>query len=117
MAASNSQIPFAPLGQTVVVAAAAVAPAGVQAPIFASSGTSAGQFRIFNSSTNLVHIGVGATAAAAQSNAVAAAAGAPATSIPLPPGACEILRFGQDNFFSGVSSAAASVFITPGEGL
>ena len=30
---TNSQIAFSPLGQTIVVAAAAVAPAGIQAPV------------------------------------------------------------------------------------
>lgn len=31
---TNSQIAFAPLGKTIVVAAAASAPAGIQAPVY-----------------------------------------------------------------------------------
>lgn len=114
--ATNSQIAFNPQGNTVVVAAAAVAPLGVQAPV-ANGQTAAGQFRIVNAGTNLVHLGVGPTAAAAQANAVAATAGNPAAGIPLVPGAVEILRFGAEAFFSGLASAANTVYVTPGEGL
>jgi hypothetical protein len=68
--ATNSQIAFGPLGETVVVAAAAVAPAGVQAlvaPKFDAQST--GQYRIINSSTYFVFLGIGQTAAAATANA------------------------------------------------
>jgi hypothetical protein len=50
-------------------------------------------------------------------NAVAPVAGTPSAAIVLVPGAVEILRFNQDTFFSGLSSAAATVYITPGQGL
>lgn len=116
--ATNSQIAFNPQGNTVVVAAAAVAPSGVQAPVnIKFNEQETGQVRIVNAGTNLVHLGVGPTAAAAQANAVAAAAGAPAAGIPLVAGAVEILRFNQNTYFSGLSSAAATVYITPGQGL
>lgn len=116
--ATNSQIPFNPQGLTIAVAANVAAPAGVQAPVFAQlSNQAVGQFRIVNSSTNTVHLGVGATAALAQSNAVAAAAGAPAAGIPLLAGAVEIIRFAPDVFFSGVAAGASTVFVTPGQGL
>lgn len=114
--ATNSQIAFNPQGKTVVVAADAVAPVGVQAPV-ANGQTSSGQFRIVNAGTSTVHLGIGPTASAAQANAVAATAGNPAAGIPLVPGAVEILRFGAESFFSGLSSAAATVYITPGQGL
>ena len=117
--ATNSQIPFNPLGNTVVVAADAVAPAGVAAPVFpAFSAQERGEVRIVNASPNLVHLGVGSSAALAQAAAVAAAAGSPAAGIPLVAGAVEVLRFGQGAFFSGVSAAGAStVYVTPGQGL
>jgi len=116
--ATNSQIAFNPQGETVVVAAAAVAPLGVQVPVYEKfSSHVAGQMRIVNASTNLVHIGYGPTAAIAQANAVAATAGNPAPSIPLLGGAVEILRFSAGLYFSGAAGAASTVYMTPGEGL
>lgn len=116
--ATNSQIAFNPQGNTIVVAAAAVAPAGVQAPVnnqFDAQAT--GQVRIVNAGTNLVHLGVGPTAALAQANAVAAAAGSPAAGIPLVAGAVEIMRFPLGSYFSGLASGATTVYLTPGEGI
>jgi len=117
--ASNSQIAFAPMGNTVVVPAAAVAPTGVQAPVLGrldAQGT--GQYRIINASTTVtVFLGVGGTAAEATANAVAPVAGTPSAAIVLVPGAVEILRFGRESFFSGLGSAAATVYIVQGEGL
>jgi hypothetical protein len=115
--ATNSQIAFNPQGKTVVIAAAAVAPAGVQVPIYKNLPVNTGQIRVVNASDNLVHLGIGPTAAAAQANAVAATAGNPANSIPLVAGAVEILRFGPDSYFSGVASGASTVYMTPGQGL
>lgn len=116
--ATNSQIAFNPQGETVVVAAAAVAPAGIQAPTYPRfSQQATGQVRVVNAGTSTVHLGVGATAAEAQANAVAAVAGNPGPGIPLVPGAVEILRFPVDAYFSGVASGAATVYLTPGQGL
>jgi len=116
--ATNSQIAFNPQGSTVLVAAAAVAPAGVQVPVnnqFNAQET--GQVRIVNAGTNIVHIGVGPTAALAQANAVAATAGTPAAGIPMLPGAVEIMRFPVGSYFSGVASSATTIYMTPGQGL
>lgn len=116
--ATNSQIAFNPQGKTVVVAAAAVAPLGVQAPVdqrFSAQET--GQVRVVNAGTATVHLGVGPTAAAAQANAVAATAGNPAAGIPLVAGAVEIMRFPAGSYFSGLASVATTVYLTPGEGL
>ena len=116
--ATNSQIAFNPQGNTVVIAAAAVAPAGVQVPVnnkFNAQET--GQMRIVNASMNTVHLGVGPTAAIAQANAVAAAAGVPAAGIPLVAGAVEILRFPFGAYFSGVAAGDSTVYMTPGEGI
>jgi len=116
--AQNSQIAFAPLGKTVVIAAAASAPTGVQALVdsrFDGQGT--GQYRIINSSANTVFLGVGSTAAIATANAVAPTAGSPTAAIVLVPGAVEILRFARTSYFSGLASAAATVYIVQGEGI
>lgn len=116
--ATNSQIAFAPLGKTVVVPAATVASAGVQAlvvPKFDAQST--GQYRIINSSDNIVFLGVGSTAAIATANAVAPVAGTPSAAIVLVPGAVEVLRFGRESFFSGLATAASTVFIVQGEGM
>ena len=116
--AQNSQIAFAPLGNTVVIPAAAVASTGVQALVDARFNAQAvGQYRIINSSANTVFLGVGSTAAIATANAVAPVAGTPSAAIVLVPGAVEILRFNINTYFSGLSSAAATVYITPGQGL
>lgn len=116
--ATNSQIAFNPQGKTVVVAAAAIAPLGVQAPVYEKFNAQAtGQVRVVNAGTGTVHLGVGPTAAAAQANAVAATAGNPAAGIPLVAGAVEVLRFPAGWYFSGVAGAASTVYLTPGEGL
>jgi hypothetical protein len=117
--ASNSQIAFAPLGNTVLIPAAAAASTGVQALVDARfDGQGTGQYRIINSSLNTVFLGVGPTAAIATANAVAPIAGTPSAAIVLVPGAVEVLRFGRESFFSGLAPLGAStVFIVPGEGI
>ena len=120
MPVSASQIPFNPLGDTVVIAADSTAPTGVQVPVTVATPLDPGyaaEYRIVNSSTYTVHLGVGTSAAAAQTAAVAATAGSPAAGIPILPGAVEILRFSPGAYFSGKASAAATVYITPGQGL
>jgi hypothetical protein len=115
---TNSQIAFAPLGETVVVPAAASAPAGVQALVYGrldAQGT--GQYRIINDSVYTVFLGVGTTAALATANAVAPVSGNPSPAIVLVPGAVEVLRFARTSYFSGLASAAATVYIVPGEGM
>jgi hypothetical protein len=115
---NNSQIAFNPQGKTIVVPAAATAPAGVQAPVLVRFDPQAtGQYRIVNAGTTTVFLGAGVSAADATAKAVAPVAGTPSDAIVLLPGAVEILRFNKDTFFSGLSSAAATVYITPGQGL
>jgi hypothetical protein len=115
---TNSQIAFAPLGNTVLIPAAAMASTGVQALVDARfDGQGTGQYRIINSSLNTVFLGVGPTAAIATAHAVAPVAGTPSAAIVLVPGAVEVLRFGRESFFSGLASAASSVYIVPGQGL
>jgi hypothetical protein len=116
--ATNSQIAFNPQGKTVVIAATTTAPTGLQAPVDTKYTPQAtGQYRIVNSGTVAVFLGFGSTAAIATANAVAAVAGTPSNAIVLLPGTIEVLRFTPEIFFSGLASAAASVYITPGQGL
>jgi len=116
--AQNSQIAFAPLGNTVVIPASTSASTGVQALVDARFDAQAvGQYRIINSSANTVFLGIGPTAAIAAANAVAPVAGTPSAAIVLVPGAVEVLRFGRESFFSGLASAASTVYIVQGEGM
>jgi hypothetical protein len=115
---TNSQIAFCPLGETIVVAADAVAPTGIRAAVYAKfDPQNVGQYRFVNAGTNTVFLGTGATAAEATANAVAPIAGDPSPAIVLVPGAVEILRFNQGTYFSGLAAAANTVYITPGQGL
>jgi hypothetical protein len=115
---TNSQIAFTPLGKTVVVAAAASAPTGVQAPVSEKfNPQNAGQYRFVNAGSNTVFLGTGPTAALAQAASVAPVAGTPSDAIVLVPGAVEILRFNKDTFFSGLASGATTIYVTPGQGI
>ena len=111
MSFSASQIPFAPLGNTVTITANVAAPVGVQAPVV-SPEYEAGQYRVVNASTNTIFLAVGSTAAAAATRAASVA-----TSIPLLTGAVEIIRFGKDSYFSATAAGASTLYITPGQGL
>lgn len=115
---NNSQIAFSPLGETIVVAAAGTAPAGIQAPVYQKyDPQNAGQYRFVNAGTNTVFLGTGASAAEATDNAVAPIAGNPSPAVVLLPGAVEILRFNKDTYFSGLASGATTVYVTPGQGI
>lgn len=115
---TNSQIAFSPLGETIVVAANATAPAGIQAPVLTKfDHQSTGQYRLVNAGTNTVFLGTGTSAAEATANAVAPIAGNPSPAIVLLPGAVEIIRFNKDTYFSGLAAAANTIYITPGQGL
>lgn len=114
--ASNSQIPFQPMGASHLLPAATPAPTPIQVSVDRTQ-TGVGQYRVINNSNQTVFLGVGATAAQATARAAAIAAGTPADTIVLVPGAVEILRFNNDAWFTGLSAAAANVYITPGQGL
>lgn len=115
---NNSQIAFNPLGKTVVVPAAGSASTGVQAPVLPKyNPQNTGQYRFINAGLTTVFLGTGPTAALAEAAAVAPIAGTPSDAIVLVPGAVEILRFNIDTYFSGLSSSAATVYVTPGQGI
>lgn len=116
--ASNSQIAFAPLGETVAITANATAPDGVQVLVAPRNiDNSLGQYRVVNAGTAIVHLGVGSTVAKAKANAEAAVSGNPGAGLPLLPGAVEIVRFGADSYFSGLAASAQTIYITPGQGI
>ena len=116
--ATNSQIAFAPLGETAAITAAATAPDGVQALVFErNKASSTGQYRVVNAGTAIVHLGTGPTVATAKANAEAAVSGNPGAGIPLLPGAVEILRFSPEIYFSGLAASAQTLYITPGQGI
>ena len=104
---------FSPLGTTVSFTAASTVPTSAQAKS-ATGKPNAFQYRIVNSGTNLVLLGVGVDDDAAKAAAASIAAGA----IPLVPGAVEVLDFPAGSFFTGKTASGTSVvYVTPGEGL
>ena len=106
--------PFAPNGQTTAFTAATSAPTPVQALNYELSGM-AGQYRVINSGSQVVFLGVGRTSAEATANATVVTSTGP--SLPLLPGTDEILSFGFNAYFTGITSSGTSqIYITPGNG-
>lgn len=105
--------PFTPSGNTVTFTAVITTP---PTPVQAVSTTLGGnQYRILNSGTVTVFLGVGRDAAGATANASVVTS--TATSIPLLAGTDEILTFVPNSYFTGItSSSSAVVYITPGDG-
>ena len=104
---------FLRLGNTVVFTAAATAPTAVQSTNLNLGAT---QYRIINSGTVVVFLGVGDTAASANTNAVVVTSSQ--FSIPLLPGTDEVLTFNANSYFTGItSSGTAVVYVTAGDGM
>lgn len=104
---------FSPLGTTVSFTAASVVPTSAQAKS-ATGKQNSFQYRVVNSGTELVLLGVGVDDTAAKAAAASIAAGA----IPLVPGAVEVLGFPAGSYFTGKTASGTSVvYVTPGEGL
>ena len=111
---SNSNA-FSPNGNTVTFTANTSAPTPVQASNYEPSGM-AGQYRVINAGTITVFLGVGNSSANATANAQVVSTSGP--SIPLLPGTDEILSFGFNAYFTGVTvSGTSQVYITPGNGI
>ena len=107
-------MPFTPMGNTVVFTANTTAPTPVQVSGF---GPGANQYRIIiPQGSNTVFLGFGTTAAAATSNAVVVTS--TSFTMPILPGTDEILTFLPNAYFTGItSSGSTSVYITPGDGV
>lgn len=100
-----------------LVASSATPALGVQvSPMEQFQGAPAGVYRIHNTGSVIVHLGVGGTDAEAQARAVAPTAGTPQRSVAIAPGAVELMSFPKDSYFSGFSSSGSTLFITAGEG-
>jgi hypothetical protein len=103
---------FTPTGNTVTFTANTTAATPVQA---VSTTLGGNQYRILNSGTVTVFMGVGSTSALATANATVVTS--TALAIPLLAGTDEILTFSPNAYFTGItSSSTAVVFITPGDG-
>ena len=104
--------PFTPTGNTVMFTASTSAPTPVQAVSTTLGGS---QYRILNSGTVTVFMGVGNTAAASTSNATVITS--TSSTIPLLAGTDEILTFNANAYFTGITaSSTAVVYLTPGDG-
>lgn len=103
---------FTPTGNTVMFTANTTAPSPVQA---VSTTLGGNQYRILNSGTVTVFMGVGNTSAASTSNATVITS--TSSTIPLLAGTDEILTFNPNAYFTGITAASTSVvYITPGDG-
>ena len=110
---TNSQIAFAPLGPTVSFLAATPTPPTAAQATTNTGETPTGVYRVVNSGTVTVFLGVGTSSALAVT-----AASTLATSIPLLPGAVEVIRFAPNLYFTGLSaSSTATVYVTQGIGI
>ena len=103
---------FTPTGNTVMFTANTTAPTPVQA---VSTTLGGNQYRILNSGTVTVFMGVGSTAALSTSNATVITS--TSATIPLLAGTDEILTFSPNSYFTGITAAStAVVYLTPGDG-
>lgn len=105
---------FNPTGNTITFVANTTAPTPVQC--VSTSGTSYNQYRIFNSGSNLIFIGVGANAVLANTNATVVSSSN--TGLPVLPGTLEIFSFPANIFFTAITTTGNSVvYVTPGLGM
>ena len=103
---------FTPTGNTVMFTASTTAPTPVQA---VSTTLGGNQYRILNSGTVTVFMGVGSTAALSTSNATVITS--TSATIPILAGTDEILTFSPNAYFTGITaSSTAVVYITCGDG-
>lgn len=106
--------PFTNQGNTYVFTSDATAPTPVQ--VVSSSGA-ANTYLITNTGNYTVFLGVGTSAATATANAVIPTAGNPQRCIPILPGTAQTFNLWANAFFTGISSAASVVYVTPGDGM
>jgi len=103
---------FSKTGNTVTFTAGVSAPTPVQC---LSSTLGGNQYRIINAGSTIVFLGYGVDAA----NATAFSANVTSTgqAFPLLAGTDEILTFVPNAYFTGTSTANATIYITPGDGV
>lgn len=113
-----SMQPFTPQGKTIAITANTTAPAAVQCPAANSLGSVT--YRIANpEATETVWYTMSSDPGCnANCTIPAPGAGNSALTIPLSAGGIEVVRGPQNAYFTGVTrSAAANMFVTPGDGL
>ena len=103
---------FTKTGNTVTFTAAVSAPTPVQVTNTTIGGN---QYRIINSGTSVVFLGYGTTDA--EATAASANVTSSGSAFPLLAGTDEILTFVPNAFFTGTSTANATIYITPGDGV
>ena len=104
---------FTKTGNTITFVANTSAPTPVQC---LSTTLGGNQYRVINTGTITVFLGYGQDAANATTNANVVTSSGP--SFPLLPSTDEILTFVPNAYFTGItSSGAATIYITPGDGL
>ena len=103
---------FTKTGNTVTFTAAATAPTPVQC---LSTTLGGNQYRIINAGNVTVFLGYGTDATNATSSAVQVTSSQSA--FPLLAGTDEILTFVPNAYFTGTSTANATIYITPGDGV
>jgi hypothetical protein len=103
---------FTKTGNTVTFTASATAPTPVQVTNTTIGGN---QYRIINAGTTVVFLGYGVDSATATNNSANVTTNGAA--FPLLPGTDEILTFVPNAYFTGTSTANATIYITPGDGV
>jgi len=103
---------FTKTGNTVVFTAGVSAPTPVQVTNTTIGGN---QYRIINAGTSIVFLGYGTTAA--EATAASANVTTSGSAFPLLAGTDEILTFVPNAYFTGTSTANATIYITPGDGV
>jgi len=103
---------FTKTGNTVTFTAAASAPTPVQVTNTTIGGN---QYRIINAGTSIVFLGYGVTAA--EATVASANVTTSGSAFPLLAGTDEILTFVPNAYFTGTSTANATIYITPGDGV
>ena len=103
---------FTKTGNTITFTAAVTAPTPVQVTNTTVGGN---QYRIINAGTTLVFLGYGVDASNATTNS--ANVTTTGNAFPLLAGTDEILTFVPNAFFTATSTANATIYITPGDGV
>ena len=107
----SSQNAFTPQGNTVTFTANVSAPTAVQA---LGLGLGPTQYIVQNTGTATVFLGYGSSTTLAAANAATVTTTGP--SIPLLANTVQVFTLPPNQYFTGVASSAAVVYITPGEG-
>ena len=103
---------FTKTGNTVTFTASSTPPSPVQVTNTTIGGN---QYRIINAGNVTVFLGYGTTAA--EATAASANVTSSGAAFPLLAGTDEILTFVPNAYFTGTSTANATIYITPGDGV